>query len=250
MKTRRGFLQGSAGGALAALGVRGAPLPASAWSGPDSGSDIGSLYPFVKSQAVAGEFPLSFLQEEFSDLRAWKAKARAKVLELLHYAPPPCDPRAEVVERVDRGDYVRGKGPLQHHARRPRSRVRPGSQEGEGARARARRSARPRRVLRLGQGEAGRAPGRAPGAHGFQAAALWGPQHRERAGARRVRGGRDRHVLLGRAPHAAGRRPGRLARASRKPHPRADRGLQPTRRRVRAARRSHASKAPGSPGRA
>ena len=106
MNTRREFLQGSAGGALTALGVLGAPLPASASSGPDSGPDIGSLYPFVKSQAVAGEFPLSFLQEEFSDLRAWKAKARAKVLELLHYAPPPCDPRAEVVERVDRGDYV------------------------------------------------------------------------------------------------------------------------------------------------
>ncbi len=132
MNTRRGFLQGSAGGALAALGVRGAPLPASAWSRPDSGSDIGSLYPFVKSQAVTGEFPLSFLQEEFSDLRAWKAKARAKVLELLHYAPPACDPRAEIVERVDCGDYVRGKGPLQHHARRARSGVRAGSEEGEG----------------------------------------------------------------------------------------------------------------------
>jgi len=106
MNTRREFLQGSAGGALTALGVLGAPLPASASPGPDSGSDIGSLYPFVKSQAVTGEFPLSFLQKEFTDLRAWKAKARAKVLELLHYAPPPCDPRAEVVERVDRGDYV------------------------------------------------------------------------------------------------------------------------------------------------
>ena len=106
MNTRREFLQGSAGGALTALGVPGAPLPASASSGPDSGSDIGSLYPFVKSQAVAGEFPLSFLQEEFSDVRSWKARARAKLLELLHYAPPPCDPRAEVVECVDRGDYV------------------------------------------------------------------------------------------------------------------------------------------------
>jgi dienelactone hydrolase len=106
MNTRREFMQGSAGGALTALGVLGAPLPAAASSGPDSGSDIGSLYPFVKSQAVAGEFPLSFLQKEFSDVRSWKARARAKVLELLHYAPPPCDPRAEVVERVDRGDYV------------------------------------------------------------------------------------------------------------------------------------------------
>jgi dienelactone hydrolase len=106
MNTRREFLQGSTGGALTALRVLGAPLPASASSGPDSGSDIGSLYPFVKSQAVTGEFPLSFLRKEFTDLQAWKARARAKVLELLHYAPPPCDPRAEVVERVDRGDYV------------------------------------------------------------------------------------------------------------------------------------------------
>jgi dienelactone hydrolase len=106
MNTRREFMQGSAGGALTALGVLGAPLPAAASSAPDSGSDIGSLYPFVKSQAVAGEFPLSFLQKEFTDVRSWKQTARQKLLDLLHYAPPACDPRAELVERVDRGDYV------------------------------------------------------------------------------------------------------------------------------------------------
>jgi hypothetical protein len=60
----------------------------------------------VKSQAVAGEFPLSFLQSEFTDLRAWKARARRQLLELLHYAPPACAPRAEVLERIDRGDHV------------------------------------------------------------------------------------------------------------------------------------------------
>jgi dienelactone hydrolase len=69
-------------------------------------SDIGSLYPFVRSQAVRGEFPLSFLQREFADVRAWKRGARGKLLELLHYAPPRCDPRAETVERVDHGDYL------------------------------------------------------------------------------------------------------------------------------------------------
>lgn len=72
-----------------------------------TGSDIGSLFPFIQSQAVTGEFPLSFLRDEFGDLAAWKRQARGKLLELLHYAPPRCDPKPEVVERVDRGDYFR-----------------------------------------------------------------------------------------------------------------------------------------------
>src|SRR5258706_15886958 len=72
----------------------------------DLDSDIGSLYPFVKSQAVSGEFPLSFLQKEFGDVAAWKRVARGRLLDLLHYAPPPCDPRAGTVECVDRGEYV------------------------------------------------------------------------------------------------------------------------------------------------
>jgi dienelactone hydrolase len=119
MSTRRAFLQESGFGALGAL----AGIPAIAPTGPASSSvlgfpaegqtspgpadsDIGSLYPFVQSQAVKGEFPLSFLQKEFTDLRAWKQTARGKLLDLLHYAPPKVDPRPEMVERVDRGDYV------------------------------------------------------------------------------------------------------------------------------------------------
>jgi dienelactone hydrolase len=74
-----------------------------------TGSDVGSLYPFIQSQAVKGEFPLSYLQPAFRDLNAWKRKARGKLLELLHYAPPKCEPNPEVVERVDRGDYIREK---------------------------------------------------------------------------------------------------------------------------------------------
>jgi len=37
--------------------------------------------------------------------RSWKREARGRLLDLLHYAPAPSDPRAETVERVDRGDY-------------------------------------------------------------------------------------------------------------------------------------------------
>src|SRR5947209_6270166 len=111
MGTRREFLQDTGYGALAAFtGLSGvAEVGPAAISSSDLDSDIGSLYPFVKSQAVAGEFPLSFRQKEFADVAAWKRIARGKLLELLHYAPPPCDPKAETVERVDRGDYVQEK---------------------------------------------------------------------------------------------------------------------------------------------
>ncbi len=113
MSTRREFLHGSASGALAAALTAAAPAVAVgrddaslAGAPADAGSDIGSLYPFVESQAVKGEFPLSFLQPRFKDLGAWKNEARRLVLDLLHYSPPPCDPRPETLKRTDRGDYV------------------------------------------------------------------------------------------------------------------------------------------------
>ena len=74
-----------------------------------TGSDIGSLFSFIQSQAVKGEFPLSFLNARFRSVRRWKKLARGKLLELLHYAPPRCNPAAQVVERVDCGDYTREK---------------------------------------------------------------------------------------------------------------------------------------------
>jgi dienelactone hydrolase len=67
------------------------------------------LFPFIQSQAVKSDFPLSFLRGEFQDVAAWKRRARGKLLELLHYAPPPCPPRPEVVERIDQGDHSREK---------------------------------------------------------------------------------------------------------------------------------------------
>jgi len=109
MENRREFLHQTA----AALGL---PLLAAAPAAkpPElpvakTGSDVGSLYPFIQSQAVQKDFPLSFLRDEFRDLAAWKKQARGKLLDLLHYAPPKCDPRPEVVETLDRGDYVREK---------------------------------------------------------------------------------------------------------------------------------------------
>src|SRR6266496_2176582 len=50
-----------------------------------SESDVGSLWPFIQSQAVTGGFPLSGLRPEFRSLAGWKRKALGKLLELLHY---------------------------------------------------------------------------------------------------------------------------------------------------------------------
>ncbi len=117
MANRRHFIRGTLAGlaGASALDARSADA-ADASGGPEppvkpvkTGSDVGSLYPFIRSQAVHGEFPLSFLRDEFRDLAAWKPRARGKLLELLHYAPPPCEPNAEVVERVEADGYTREK---------------------------------------------------------------------------------------------------------------------------------------------
>jgi len=111
---RRSFLR-----ATAAIGVaswlgshfRSSAAEADARATPRqlTGSSVGSLYPFIQSQAVKGEFPLSFLNSRFRSVRAWKKQARAKLLDLLHYAPAQTEPKPEKVERQDCGDYFREK---------------------------------------------------------------------------------------------------------------------------------------------
>ena len=71
-----------------------------------TGSHIGNLFPFVKGQADRSEFELSFLRPEFTNLAQWQPAARTKILEHLFYSPPPVAPRAQLVRRTDKGDYV------------------------------------------------------------------------------------------------------------------------------------------------
>src|SRR5947209_8199701 len=119
MVSRREFFQWTAG-ALPFLGAGQAESLGLAWSGqetvvpknasvPKTESDVGSLFPFIYSQAVKTDFPLSFLSNDFQDVPAWKRTARGKLLELLHYAPAKCEPRPEIVEKVDKGDHIREK---------------------------------------------------------------------------------------------------------------------------------------------
>jgi dienelactone hydrolase len=114
MQTRRDLLQQLAAGAAAAS-LPGAP--AGALENPPAQttekhpmltrSDVGSFFPFVESQKQKGEFPLSFLRPEFAAVADWKPRARGKLLDLLHYAPERCDPRAETLEKADCGDHIR-----------------------------------------------------------------------------------------------------------------------------------------------
>lgn len=110
--TRRRFCQWLGGSGL----VAGAPTDFPAVELPvldqgstpaaQTGSHIGSLYPFVQKQADRSQLELSFLHSEFKDLAAWQKTARARVLEHLFYAPPPISPEPEVIRRADRGDYI------------------------------------------------------------------------------------------------------------------------------------------------
>lgn len=71
------------------------------------GSALGNLYPFIKQQQQKARQSLTFLNRRPKDLEEWKAEARAKVFELLSYRPDPSDPKPHIIERVDKGDYVR-----------------------------------------------------------------------------------------------------------------------------------------------
>jgi len=88
-----------------------APSYAGRAKGPiaPTNADVGSLFPVIQSEAVRSDFPLSFLNSRFKSAKRWKQSARAKLLDLLHYSPPRCDPAAEVVEKIDQGEYVREK---------------------------------------------------------------------------------------------------------------------------------------------
>lgn len=70
---------------------------------------LGNLHAFVSAIAEHNPPALSFLNPQFTDLAVWREAARAKALELLRYAPPPVPLDPQVVEVVDKGDYVREK---------------------------------------------------------------------------------------------------------------------------------------------
>jgi dienelactone hydrolase len=71
------------------------------------GSVLGNLYPFIKKEQQRTRQRLAYLNRRPKDLEAWKAEARSKVFSTLAYQPEPCQPQAVILERVDKGDYIR-----------------------------------------------------------------------------------------------------------------------------------------------
>src|SRR5688500_15054641 len=101
---RRNFLQATVAASLGSMlsgqsETFAAEASQAATKPAPTGSDVGSLFSFIQSQAIKGEFPLSFLNPRNRSLRSWKKTARGKLLELLHYAPALCKPAPDTVER-------------------------------------------------------------------------------------------------------------------------------------------------------
>jgi dienelactone hydrolase len=114
--TRRRFLAQSAiAASLAQSGValgqetpRGMPADIPRELAPTQ-ADLGTLYADLNRLAGDAPFPLSYLNDRFRDHAAYRAEAKAKVLDVLLHRPAPVEPRAEVIERVELDDHIREK---------------------------------------------------------------------------------------------------------------------------------------------
>jgi len=115
--TRRSFLK-TAG--LASLAGALPPQLAAADSPPSAltdapgdlkptGADLGSLFGEVEKLAARNSYDMSFLNGRFATHEAFRAAGREKILDLLLYRPEKVEPKAEVVDRVERDDHIREK---------------------------------------------------------------------------------------------------------------------------------------------
>ena len=72
-------------------------------------ADLGSLWPEVQKLAESNRYADSFLSGRFRTFAEFQSAARSQLLDALLYQPAPVEPRAEELERVDCGDYIREK---------------------------------------------------------------------------------------------------------------------------------------------
>src|SRR5262245_51881484 len=115
--SRREFVEALAW--AAALGLvpgEGGAWPEAAALGADAprelkptAANLGSLFADVDKLADSNRYSYSFLGDRFRTLDEFKKAGRDKVFELLLYRPEKVDPKPEVVERVDEGDFIREK---------------------------------------------------------------------------------------------------------------------------------------------
>lgn len=117
--SRRAFSKASALSALGAFSlgslalddahIRAAAPPADLPQDAPPDANLGILFDEIKQLAGDAEYPFSFLHDRFKSIDAFRPEARAQVFDAFAYRPAPVEPKAEVLERVDLGDYVREK---------------------------------------------------------------------------------------------------------------------------------------------
>lgn len=111
--TRRDFIKNTTVvGAVASGPAMGGEAPAAARKPLPASQgrphpDLGSHWGLFEKLSAECKPKMSFLEDEYTDPRAWTDEARKTLLADFHYSPAPCDPDPEVVETVDCGDYVR-----------------------------------------------------------------------------------------------------------------------------------------------
>lgn len=74
-----------------------------------SAADSGSVYPLIEQIAGNQQYPLSFLNKDFTSFAAYRDRARAAVLDALGSRPGQVQPNAEILDRRDMGAYIREK---------------------------------------------------------------------------------------------------------------------------------------------
>src|SRR5687768_5394948 len=68
----------------------------------------GQLARDVAAHASSATRPTSFLHERWGkDVDRWAAELRPRLIDLLHYAPPPVDLAPQLTGRDDYGDHMR-----------------------------------------------------------------------------------------------------------------------------------------------
>jgi dienelactone hydrolase len=72
-----------------------------------NGANLGTLSADIQAIAETNSPAYSYLSGRFPSFASFQSEARAKLLELLLYRPGPVDPRPEVLERIDCGEFIR-----------------------------------------------------------------------------------------------------------------------------------------------
>ena len=104
-----GLIGAAPAGAFAAQDQEGAPAPDEPRELAPTGADSGSLFPAIERLAEKNSYALSFLGNRFQSVEDYRKEGRQAVFQALGYHPLPVDPRPQVVDRQDLGDFIREK---------------------------------------------------------------------------------------------------------------------------------------------